>query len=86
MSDTLRPRPLGDEDDTTAADTNETNEPDAPGIARAGQATGASGGYGTASGLGSSTGSGEGTDETSNAGDDDQTNWLRDAPGGGGDR
>jgi hypothetical protein len=31
-------------------------------------------------------GSGEGTDETSNIGGDDQTNWLRDAPGGGDER
>ena len=53
------------------------------GTARTGQSTGASGGYGTASGFGSSGGSGEGTDETSTPGDDDQTDWLRDAPGGG---
>ena len=42
----------------------------------AGDATGASGGYGTGSGAGSS-GSGEGETE---AGDDPQTDWLRNAP------
>jgi hypothetical protein len=46
----------------------------------------ASGGYGTPSDRASPGDSGEGTDETSNAGDDLQTDWLRDAPGGGGQR
>jgi hypothetical protein len=79
-------RDAGDHAGNMDEDSSETNEPNAPDVARTGQATGASGGYGTASGLGSSSGSGEATDETSNAGDDDQTNWLRDAPGAGGDR
>ena len=43
---------------------------------RAGNATGASGGYGVGSGS-SSGGSGEGTDETSSPGEDVQTDWLR---------
>jgi len=49
------------------------SDPHVPG----GDATGASGGYGTGSGAGSS-GSGEGQSE---AGDDPQTDWLREAPG-----
>ena len=51
-----------------------------------GQASSASGGYGTASDRQSSGGTGEGTEDTSLAGAEDQTDWLRDAPGGGGDR
>jgi hypothetical protein len=72
------------QDDAALAD--EMSPPAAPGVTRSGQATGASGGYGTASGLASSGGSGEATEETSDAGDDNQTEWLRDAPGGGDER
>ncbi len=50
-----------------------------------GQATSAGGGYGTGSEAQSSGGSGEATDDTSTGGDDNQTEWLRDAPGAGGD-
>ena len=49
------------------------SDPHAPG----GDATGASGGYGTGSGVGSA-GSGDGQSE---AGDDPQTEWLREVPG-----
>ena len=72
-------------DVTPAADEDERNDltDESLGTARTSQSTGASGGYGTASGFGSSGGSGEGTDETSAPGEDNQTDWLRDAPGGG---
>lgn len=49
-----------------------------------GQLGSASGGYGSRSDVQSSSGTGEGTDEAS--GGDEQTEWLRDAPGGGGER
>jgi hypothetical protein len=58
----------------------------ASGTAPGGQASSASGGYGTASDRQSSGGTGEGTEDTSLAGAEDQTDWLRDAPGGRGDR
>ena len=45
----------------------------------AGDATGASGGYGTGSANRSSSGTGEGETE---AGSDPQTDWLREASGG----
>jgi hypothetical protein len=51
------------------------SEPTVPG----GDATGASGGYGTGSAKRSSSGTGEGQTD---AVDDPQTEWLRDAPGG----
>ena len=51
-----------------------------------GQASSASGGYGTGSDVHSSAGTGEGDEATSTAGDDVQTDWLRDAPGSRGDR
>jgi hypothetical protein len=58
----------------------------ASGTSPGGQASSASGGYGTASDRQSSGGTGEGTEDTSLAGAEDQTDWLRDAPGGRGDR
>jgi len=58
----------------------------ASGPAPGGQASSASGGYGTASDRQSSGGTGESTEDTSLAGAEDQTDWLRDAPGGRGDR
>jgi hypothetical protein len=85
VSDWLKPASVPREspsDDEPVLD-EEMNPPAAPGVERTGQGTGASGGYGTASGRASSGGSGEGTENTSNAGDDDQTDWLREAPGGG---
>jgi hypothetical protein len=83
VSDALRPRPVANDDDTASADdaAEVVGEEAAPAPARA-----ASGGYGTPSDRASSGGSGDGTEDTSNAGDDDQTNWLRDAPGGGDER
>ncbi|MFL5681012.1 MAG: hypothetical protein ACJ77B_10470 [Chloroflexota bacterium] len=59
------------------------DELDTPaGTAPTGQsATASGGGYGSPSGRGSA-GSGEATPESSDAGEDDQTDWLRDAPGG----
>ena len=51
-----------------------------------GQGGSASGGYGTGSESGSSGGTGEATDESSAPGADAQTDWLRDAPGGGEER
>jgi hypothetical protein len=47
----------------------------------AGDATGASGGYGSGSARRSSGGTGDGEATT---GDDPETEWLRDAPGGAG--
>jgi len=58
----------------------------APSSAPGGQASSTAGGYGSGSGVQSSGGTGEGTDDTSTAGEEAQTDWLRDAPGGGGDR
>ena len=56
----------------------------ASGSAPGGPASSASGGYGTASDRQSSGGTGEGTEDTSLTGAEDQTDWLRDAPGGRG--
>lgn len=58
----------------------------ASGSAPGGQASSASGGYGTASDRQSSGGTGEGTEDTSLAGAENQTDWLRDAPGGRGEQ
>jgi hypothetical protein len=55
----------------------------APTDALGGQLGSASGGYGSGSDANSSGGTGDGTDDASSAGDDAQTDWLRDAPGGG---
>lgn len=51
-----------------------------------GQASSASGGYGTGSATHSSAGTGEGDEDTSAAGEDAQTDWLRDARGSRADR
>ena len=89
MSDTLRDpdespehRDPDAEAEVLAATGGAIVPPGVPG----GHASSASGGYGTGSENQSSGGTGEGTDETSTAGDDAQTEWLRDAPGAGGDR
>ena len=58
----------------------------APSAPLGGQAGSASGGYGTGSAKQSSGGTGDGTADTSTPGEDAQTDWLRDAPGGGEDR
>jgi hypothetical protein len=47
-----------------------------------GQGDSASGGYGTRSARQSSGGTGEGTDDTSTPGEENETDWLRQAPGG----
>lgn len=67
--------PGGDVVQETAERTEEV-DPHAPGE----QATGSSGGYGVGSAQGSG-GTGEGIHQ---AGEDPETEWLRDAPGGGG--
>jgi hypothetical protein len=54
----------------------------APSAPLGGQAGSASGGWGTGSETASSGGTGEG-DEEASPGVDAQTDWLRDAPGGG---
>jgi hypothetical protein len=64
----------------------EVPDPVAPSLAPGGQAGSASGGYGSGSAVQSSGGTGEATDETSTPGDDAQTEWLRDAAAGGGER
>lgn len=83
MSDWLKPGSVPPnstaelvDDDIVASDA------DAETPMRRGEATTASGGYGTPSSGGSSGGSGEATDDTSSPGTDDQSDWLRDAPGG----
>ena len=48
-----------------------------------GQLGSASGGYGSGSDANSSGGTGDVTEDASSSGDDAQTDWLRDAPGGG---
>src|SRR4051812_26285304 len=77
---------VGPLDTSTSGDTDSEaleDELDTPaGTAPVGRrATSSGGGYGSASGRGSA-GSGEATPESSDAGEDDQTDWLRDAPGG----
>jgi hypothetical protein len=71
----------GPGESTRALDDTERDDDDDV-VARAGGATGASGGYGSPSAAGSSGGSGEATDDTSSPGTDAQSEWLRDAPGG----
>lgn len=73
----------GEVDDAERLSESSTVAPSAP---VGGQAGSASGGYGTGSASGTSGGTGSGDDETSAAGDDPQTDWLRDAPGAGGER
>lgn len=85
MSDDRRQRNVGpgEVDDAERLSESSTVAPSAP---LGGQAGSASGGYGTGSATGTSGGTGAGDDATSMPGDDPQTDWLRDAPGSGGDR
>jgi hypothetical protein len=76
--DERRERGAGEADDgVLLSESAAIASSDAPG----GQATSASGGYGTASDRQSSGGTGDGSEDTSLAGSEDQTDWLRDAPG-----
>ncbi len=54
----------------------------APSRPRGGQGSSASGGYGTGSDVQSSGGTGDATEDSSSTGEDDQTDWVREAPGG----
>lgn len=58
----------------------------APSGSPGGQASSASGGYGTGSDRQSSAGTGDGTEDTSTSGEENETDWLRGAAGGGQDR
>ncbi len=82
--DAERPRNVGagEIDDAERLSESATVAPSAP---LGGQAGSASGGYGSGSADGTSGGTGAGDDATSTPGDDPQTDWLRDAPGRGGD-
>jgi hypothetical protein len=72
----------GEVDDAERLSESSSVAPSAP---LGGQAGSASGGYGTGSADGTSGGTGAGDDDTSAPGVDPQTDWLRDAPGGGGE-
>jgi len=82
VSDTERQRNVGpgEVDDAERLSTSATVASSAP---LSGQLGSASGGYGTGSADQTSAGTGAGDDETSVPGGDPQTDWLRDAPGGG---